>query len=72
MEVKDMGRLACVTTGSACKRTLFANGVGARQQVKIWSLDDYAPSLYSWKIVECEVNPQQTNQRCHSHDARLS
>ena len=29
--------------GSASKRTLVRNGIGACQQIKIWSLDDYCP-----------------------------
>ena len=32
----------------------------ARQQVKIWTLDDYVPSLYSLNITECDDKPRQT------------
>ena len=35
--------------------------LGARQQVKIWRLDN-VPSLYSWNIAESDVKPQPTNQ----------
>ena len=37
----------CVEVGSAHLRTLVAHGVGAQQQVKIWSLENYVLSLYS-------------------------
>ena len=32
----------------------------ARQQVKLWSLDDYVPLIYSWNIAECDVQQPTT------------
>ena len=36
--------------------------MSAKQQLKILSLDDYFPSLYSWIFAEYSIKPQQTKQ----------
>ena len=31
------------------------HNMGVQQQVKIWKLENYSPSLYSWNIAECDL-----------------
>ena len=39
--------LTCIKVGSVRTRTLVTNVNSARQQIKLWNLDGYIPSLNS-------------------------